>query len=80
VSRYNVQDDAQQKPQPGQQPAEIVAGSGKHHVVGVAKAVGEVVAVHAVVAFEAADNGFDGRAPRNCRRICSVMGRFWPAV
>ena len=52
---------AQQKPEPADQAAEVVAGGGKDGIVGIALAEPEIVATHAVLGFEMADNGLDGR-------------------
>jgi hypothetical protein len=57
----------QQKPQPREQAAKVVAGGGKHSVDGVAAGMGKVIAAHAVVLIEVADDGLDGGPP-------------WPAV
>jgi hypothetical protein len=51
---------AQQKPEPADQAAEVVAGGGEDGVGGVAPTVPEIVAAHAVLGFEMADDGFDG--------------------
>jgi hypothetical protein len=49
------------KPQPCAQAAKVLAGGGEHGVDGVAAGVGKVIAAHAVVFLEVADDGFDGR-------------------
>ncbi len=49
--------------EPANEPAEVVAGGGEHGVDGVAAHVGEVVAAHAVVVLEMADDRLDRRAP-----------------
>ena len=42
--------------------AEVVAGGGEDGVDGVARAEPEIVAAHAVLGFEMADDGLDGGA------------------
>ena len=54
---------AQQEPQPPDEEAEVVTGGGKHGVGGVAGAVGEIIAAHAVLFLEMADDGLDGGSP-----------------
>src|SRR5215510_468024 len=49
--------------EPAQEQAEVVAGSGEHGVDAIAIAAGEIVAAHAVILLEVADDGFDGGAP-----------------
>ena len=39
---------------------QVVAGGGKDRVVGIAATESEIVATHAVLGFEMADNGLDG--------------------
>ena len=51
-----------QMPQPGEQEAEVVAGGGEDGVDGVAGGMGEMVAAHAVLGLEMADDGLDGGA------------------
>src|SRR3979411_2163209 len=51
---------AQQKPEPADQAAEVVAGGGEDGVGSVAPTGPEIVAAHAVLGFEMADDGFDG--------------------
>src|SRR5262249_52714779 len=57
------QDSEQQKPQPCEEAAEVVARGGEHGVDGVAAGVGKVIAAHAVVFLEMADDGFNGGTP-----------------
>jgi hypothetical protein len=52
----------QNEPQPGEEKAEVIAGSGKDGVEGVAMGSGKVVAAHAVFVLDMTDDGFDGRA------------------
>ncbi len=66
-------------PQPHEESSEVVAGGGEHGVDGVAAGVGEVIAAHAVMFLEVADDGFDG-GRLNSRLICGVRRRFWPVV
>lgn len=54
------QDLLQQKPEPADQAAEVVARGGEDGVVGVAMLEPEIVASHAVLGFEMADHGLDG--------------------
>lgn len=56
-------DCEQQKPEPFEQEAEVVAGRGENGIDGVAGAVGEIVSLHAMIGFEMSDDGFDGRSP-----------------
>jgi hypothetical protein len=56
------QDSEQQKPQPLDEAAEVVAGGGEHDIDGIAARVGEIVAAHAVVIFEMSDHRLDGGA------------------
>src|SRR2546429_6570165 len=56
-------EDAQKLLEPAQEQAEVVAGSGEHGVDAIAIAAGEIVAAHAVIVLEVADDGFDGGAP-----------------
>ena len=50
------------KPDPFEDEAEVVAGGGEDGVDGIAVAVGEIVAVHAVTVLEVTDDRFDGGA------------------
>ena len=50
----------QQKPEPADEAAEVVAGSGEDGVEGIALLVGTIIAAHAVLGFEMADDGLDG--------------------
>ena len=57
------QDFAQQEPEPPEQDAEVVADRGEHGVDGVAGAVSEVTASHAVLGLEVTDHGLDRSTP-----------------
>lgn len=48
------------KHEPAEQQAEVVSDGGEDGIDGVAAGMGEVIAVHSVVGFEMADDGFDG--------------------
>ena len=48
---------------PCEQAAKVVAGGGEHGVDGVAAGVGEVVATHAMMFLEMADDGLNGGTP-----------------
>src|SRR5271154_2866368 len=50
------------KKYPAQQFAEVVAGGTQHRVDFVAFSTGQIVATHAVVAFQVSDRGLDCRA------------------
>ena len=54
------QQGAQKAPEPGQEQAEVVAGSGENRVDAVAVAALEIVATHTVIFLEMADDGLDG--------------------
>ena len=56
------QDDRQQKGQPFEQAAEVVAGGGEDGVCGVAVGAGEIVPAHAVLGLGVSDDRFDRRA------------------
>jgi hypothetical protein len=43
--------------------AEVIAGGGEHGIGGVAACVGEVIAAHAAMFFEMADDGLNGGTP-----------------
>jgi hypothetical protein len=60
--------------------AEIVSGSGKDGVGGVACAVGAIVSVHAVLCLEVPDDGFDGGGASHLAFAFGVMCRFWSAM
>jgi len=62
-SKESYENDAQQKPQPVEKEAEVVADRGEHGVDGVADAVSEVIVAHAVLGLEMTDYGLDGRTP-----------------
>src|SRR6266567_613700 len=55
-------EDAQKLLEPAKEQAEVVAGSGEHGVDAVAIAALEIVATHAVIALQVANDGFDGGA------------------
>ena len=57
------EDLAQQKPDPVDQTAEVVADGGEDGIGGIALAVPEVVAAHSMFRFEMADHGFDRGSP-----------------
>ena len=54
-----MEEGAQKPPQPAQEKGEVVAGGGEHGVGTVAVAAFEIIAAHAVLGFEMADNRFD---------------------
>jgi hypothetical protein len=58
--RDRDQDEGEQEHDPPDQAAEVVADGGEDGVVGVTVAAGEIVAIHAVLALEMADDGLDG--------------------
>ena len=68
ISRWNgqsageecVQEQTQQKPEPADEAAEVVAGGGEDGVGCVAATEPEIIAAHAVLGFEMADDGLDG--------------------
>jgi hypothetical protein len=74
------QDSEQQKPQPCEEAAKVVAGGGEHGVDGLAAGMGKVIAAHAVVFLEVADDGLVAARRLNSRLICGVRRRFWPLV
>ena len=51
---------AQQKPEPADQAAEVVADGGEDGVGSIAAMVPEIVAPHTVLGFKMADHGLDG--------------------
>jgi superfamily I DNA/RNA helicase len=55
-------DCGEQKTEPGQETAEIVAGGGKHGVDGIAGLAGEIVAAHSVFGFGMADDRLNCRS------------------
>jgi hypothetical protein len=69
------EDQAQQNPEPPQEEAEVVTDCGEGRIVGVAGAVVEVVAVHAVLVLEMATGSTAARR-RISRLICGVTRRF----
>jgi hypothetical protein len=52
-------DHAQQEPQPPEQEAEVVTDGSKDDVDGIAGAVREVIASHAMLGFEMSDHGLE---------------------
>jgi hypothetical protein len=62
-SKKGGEDRAQQKPQPVEQEAEVVADGREHGVDGIAGTVSEMVAAHAVLGLEMTDHRLDGSAP-----------------
>ena len=56
-------ENSPQKPQPCREAAEVIAGGGEHGIDGVAACVGEVIATHAVMFLEMADDGLNGGTP-----------------
>lgn len=64
ISRWNGQSVGEERgqdlAQQGGSGAEVVAGGGEDGVGGVAVAEPEIVAAHAVLGFEMADDGLDG--------------------
>ena len=72
---------AQQKPEPADEAAEVVAGGGEDGVDGIAATVGEIVAAHAVLGFEMADDGLDGGpAAQFALDRWASLRRFWPEM
>lgn len=59
---FGFKDRAQQEPQPFEEASEVVAGGGEHGVSAVAVAAFEIIAIHAVLGLDVADDGFDGGA------------------
>ena len=56
------QEQAQENSEPGQEAPGVISGGGEHGVDGVAVAVGEEVAVHAMIVFGVSDDRLDGGA------------------
>jgi hypothetical protein len=73
-------EDAPKGGQPGQEPAEVVAGGGEDGVGGAAVGVFEEVAAYPMFGLGVADNRFDRRASRNSRLMAAVTRRLWPAI
>ena len=73
-------DQAQEKPQPVEEEAEVEVGGGQDGVDGVALRTGEIVAIHAMAVLDVADDGLDGEAAGISRLMAGVMRRFWPEV
>ena len=58
------QHEAQEKPQPGEEEAEVVAGGGEDGVDGIALGSSQIIALHAMLILDVADERFDcGAAP-----------------
>ena len=62
-----LEEGAQKPPQPAQQEGEVVAGGGQHGVGTIAVAAFEVIAAHAVLGFEMADDRLDPRRGASSR-------------
>lgn len=56
------EDLAQQQAEPADEAAEVVAGRCEEGVDGVALAVPRIIAIHAMLGFEMADDRFEGLA------------------
>jgi hypothetical protein len=54
------QEQTQQEPEPADEAAEVVAGGGEDGVGGITAREPEIVAGHAMLGFEMADDGLDG--------------------
>ena len=52
-----------QELQPANEAAEVLADGGEDCIAGIALAVPEVIATHAMLGLEVADHGLDSRAP-----------------
>jgi hypothetical protein len=74
------QDLVQQEPEPADHAAKVVVGRGEDGVGGVAATEPEVVAIHAVLGFEMADNGFDGGPAAQFALDVGRHPRFWPKM
>jgi len=74
------QEQGQKEGEPGEEPSEIVADGGEDGIDGITGAMGEVIAVHAVVFCEMTDDGLDGGAALenalDLGLISGVMPRF----
>jgi hypothetical protein len=55
-------DDTQELCEPSQEQAEVIAGSGEDTVDPVAEGSLEMIAIHAVLGLDVADDGLDSRA------------------
>jgi hypothetical protein len=71
---------AQQVPEPLDEAAEVVAGGGEDGVVGVAVPEPEIVAAHAVLGFEMADDGLHGGPSAQFALDLRRYPRFWPEM
>ena len=70
----------QKKPQPVEEEAEVVSGSGQDGVDGIALWPCEIVAIYAVAVLDVADDGLTADRLRISRLMAGVMRRFWPEV
>ena len=66
----------QQNLEPPDQEAEVVADGGEYGVDGVAGAVSEIIAAHAVLGLEMADDRLDGGPPLELAFDLGVTRRF----
>jgi len=64
------------KPDPFEDEAEVVAGSGEDGVDGIAVAVGEVIAVHTVTVLEVTDDRCQRRSKNT--PLAGVKVHHWP--
>ncbi|MGY4333571.1 hypothetical protein ACVWWG_007988 [Bradyrhizobium sp. LB7.2] len=71
---------AQQQAEPADEATEVVASGGEDGVGGVVAAEPEIIAAHAVLGLEMADDGFDGGLRRSSRLMLGVTPRFWPEM
>jgi hypothetical protein len=55
--------ERQDRPQPGEEQADVVAGAHQDGVDGVASCTGEAIAFKQAVAFRVSDDRLDGAAP-----------------
>ena len=75
----HADDQAQEKPQPVEEEAEVVSGGGEDGVDGVALLPSEIIAVHAVAVLDVTDDGLDGGATAHLtldgRRHAALLAR-----
>jgi hypothetical protein len=71
---------AQQKAEPTDKAAEVVAGGGEDGVGGVPLAEPEIVAAHAVLGLEMADDRLDGGSAAQFALEPGRRPRFWPEM
>jgi len=64
--------------EPCEEAAKVVAGGGEHGVDGVAAGVGKVIAAHAVMFLEMADDGLNGGTP--VELALDLRREAWPLV